>query len=69
MNALVCRDHKIEAYHAVVRKVEAKFKGLELRHIPQRDNEEADSLGRIGSTQDMPLGGVFLDELTKPLSH
>jgi hypothetical protein len=58
----------MEAYCAKVRKLEAKFDGLKLRHIPRRDNEEADSLARIGSTQYMPLGGVFLDELTIPLA-
>ena len=63
MKDLACRDHKMEAYCAVVRKLEAKFDGLELRHIPRMDNEEADSLARIGSTQDMPPGGVFLDKL------
>jgi hypothetical protein len=62
----------MEAYCAEVRKLKAKFDGLELCHIPRRDNEEADSLKeadsltRIGSTRDMPLGDVFLDELTRP---
>jgi hypothetical protein len=50
-------------------KLEAKFDGLELCHIPRRDNEEANSLARVGLTQDIPLGGVFLDELTKPLAR
>ena len=59
----------MEAYCAEVRKLEAKFDRLELCHIPRRDNEEADSLARIGSTQDMPPGGVFLDELTRPLAR
>ena len=69
MKASVCYDHKMEAYCDEVRKLEAKFDGLELRHIPRRDNEEADSIARIGSTRDMPLGGVFLNELTKPSAH
>jgi hypothetical protein len=65
MKASVCRDHKVEAYCTEVRKLEAKFDELELRHIPRRDNEEANSLTKIGSTQDMPLGGMFLNELTR----
>jgi ribonuclease HI len=69
MKASACHDHKMEAYCAEVRKFEAKFDVLKLRHIPRRDNEEADSLARIGSTRDMPLGGVFLDELTRPSTH
>jgi hypothetical protein len=59
----------MEAYCAMVRKLDAKFDGLELRHIPQRDNEEADNLATIGLAWDMPLGGVFLDEFSKPLTR
>ena len=66
MKASVCYDHKMEAYCDEVRKLEAKFDGLELRHIPRRDNEEADSIAKIGSTQDMNPGGVFRDELMRP---
>jgi hypothetical protein len=65
MKGSACHDHKVEAYCAEVRKLEAKFDELELRQIPRRDNEEADSLARIGSTQDMPPGSMFLDELTR----
>ena len=66
MKASACHDHKMEAYYAEVRKIKAKFDGLELRHIPRRDNEEANSLARIVSTRDTPPGGMFLHELTKP---
>ena len=69
MKVSACRDHKMEAYYAKVKKLEAKFDRLELCHIPRRDNEEADSPTRIVSTRDMPPGGVFLDELTRPLAH
>jgi hypothetical protein len=40
----------MEANCAEVRKLEAKFDGLEKHHIPRRDNEEVDSLARINST-------------------
>ena len=50
MKASTYHDHMMEAYCAEVRKLEAKFDGLELRHIPRRDNEEVDSLTRIGLT-------------------
>jgi hypothetical protein len=59
----------MEAYCVVVRKLDAKFNGLELRHIPQRANEEADNVATIGLTLDMPQGGVFLDEFSKPLTR
>jgi ribonuclease HI len=66
MKASACHNHKMEAFCTEVRKLDAKFDGLKLCHIPRRDNEEADSLGRIGSTRDMPPSGLFLDELTRP---
>jgi ribonuclease HI len=50
MKAIACRDHKMEAYCTEVRKFKAKFNELKLRHIPQRDNEEANSLARINLT-------------------
>jgi hypothetical protein len=68
MKALACHDHKMEAYCAEVRKLEAKFDRLELRHIPRRDNKEADSLTKISSTRDIPLGGLLLEELMRPLA-
>ena len=61
-----CCDHKMEAYCAEVRKLEANFDELELCYIPRRDNKEADNIARIGSTRYMPPGDVFLDELIKP---
>ena len=66
MKASVCCDHKMEAYCAEVRKLEAKLDRLELHCIPRRDNKEPNSLTRIDSTQDMPPGSMFLDELTRP---
>ena len=48
MKASMYHDHMMEAYCAEVRKLEAKFNELELHHIPRRDNEEANSLARIG---------------------
>jgi hypothetical protein len=69
MKASTCCDHKLEAYCAEVIKLEEKFNGIELRHIPRRDNEKVDSLARIGSTRDMPLGGMFLDKLTRPTTR
>lgn len=39
---------------------------MELRHIPRKENEEADSLAKLGSTREALLSGAFLDVLTKP---
>ena len=37
-----CHDPKMEAYCNVVRRLEDKFDGLELNHIPRKYNEDAD---------------------------
>ena len=59
----------MEAYCPEVIKLEAKFDGIKLRHIPRRDNEEDDNLARIGLTRDMPPGSVFLDEVMRLLAR
>jgi hypothetical protein len=51
MKASACHDHNMKAYYAKVKKLEEKFDGLKLCHIPRRDNKEADSLTRISLTQ------------------
>lgn len=66
MKALACRDPKMEAYCSEVRKLKSKFDGMELRHIPQIENEEVDSLARLGSTWDTLPSGAFLDMIARP---
>jgi hypothetical protein len=34
-----CRDPKMAAYCREVQRLEERFDGLELNHIPRRDNE------------------------------
>jgi ribonuclease HI len=43
-----CHDDKMEAYCNAVRALEDKFYGIELNHIPRRDNE-AEELAKIAS--------------------
>jgi ribonuclease HI len=42
-------DSKMKAYYNVVRRLEDKFDGLELNHIPRKYNEDADELAKIAS--------------------
>ena len=56
----------MEAYYLDVKKLKASFNVMELHHIPQKENEEANNLARLGSTQDTLPSGAFLDILTKP---
>lgn len=45
-----CKDPKMEAYCTKIRKLKSRFDGIELCHIPRRDNDDADhSLARLGS--------------------
>ena len=44
-----CHDSKMEAYCNAVRRLEDKFDGLELNHVPRKYNEDADELAKIVS--------------------
>ena len=46
-------------YCNAVRKLENKFEGLELHHIPRLKNQAADDLAKIGSTRKPIPSNVF----------
>ena len=45
-----CVDPQMAAYVAEVRRMEWHFDGLELRHVPRKENTEADELSRLASS-------------------
>ena len=49
-----------------MRKLEKKFEGLELHHIPRAKNQEADDLAKIGSTRKSIPSNVCLEHLRSP---
>ena len=53
-------------YYNAVRKLEKKFEGLELHHIPRIKNQAADDLAKIGSTRIPIPSKVFLEHLHTP---
>ena len=53
-------------YCNVVRKLEKKFEGLELQHIPRVKNQAADDLAKIGSKREPIPSTVFLEHLHTP---
>ena len=53
-------------YCVAVRKLEKKFDGLELHHIPRTQNQVADELAKLGSTQSQLPSGIFLEHLHTP---
>ena len=58
---------KMDAYSQEVRRLEDKFDGLKLNHIPRRLNEVADALAKAASDQEPVPTGVFASDQHKPL--
>jgi ribonuclease HI len=60
------RSPAMTGYCNAVRKLEKKFEGLELHHVPRAKNQEADDLAKIGSTRKSIPSNVFLKHLRSP---
>jgi hypothetical protein len=50
-------------YCQEVQRLEDRFDGLELNHIPRQDNEAADALAKMVSGQTTVLMGVLMTSL------
>jgi ribonuclease HI len=61
-----CHDDKMEAYCKAVQALEDKFYGIELNHVPQRYNEEADELAKIASGRITVPPNVFARDVAQP---
>ena len=48
------------AYCHEVHKLEDKFQGIKLHHVPQRDNDAADFLAKLAARRDPSPSGVFI---------
>ena len=62
-----CHDAKMAAYCQEVRRLEDKFNGLELNHIPRRLNKAFDTLVKMMSSREPVPTGVFASDQHKPL--
>ena len=62
-------DTKMAVYCQEVRRLEDRFDGLELNHIPRRLNEAADALAKAASGRELVPTGVFASDQHKPLVH
>ena len=60
---------KMATYCQEVRRLEDKFDGLELNHIPRSLNEAADALAKAASGQEPVPTGVFASDQHKPSVH
>lgn len=59
-------DLQMEDYVHEVRHMERHFDGLELWHVPRRDNALADELSRLASARAPTPLGAFEERLTQP---
>ena len=55
-----CINKKMDAYYATIRKLEDKFYGIEYHHVVQANNQAAEELSKIGSTQAKVPARVFV---------
>src|SRR5438105_141994 len=61
-----CTSAKMSAYCQEVQKLEGTFDGLELTHVLQNDNNEADELAKMGSKRNLVSTGIFVQQLYQP---
>ena len=61
-----CHDAKMEAYCQEVQRLEDRFNGLELNHIPRCLNEAADVHTKAASGHEPVPLGVFVSDQHKP---
>ena len=61
-----CKIPLMTAYCQEVRKLEDKFQGIELHHIPRRDNNAADFLAKLAARRDPSPSGVFINDVHEP---
>ena len=60
------RNPTMTTYCNAVRKLEKKFEGLELHHVPRLKNQAADELAKLGSTRRPVLSDICLEHLHLP---
>src|SRR6185312_10714958 len=61
-----CHDPKMEAYCNAVHRLEDKFDGLELNHVPRKHNEDADELAKIASGRTTVPPNIFAQDIINP---
>src|SRR4051812_37993624 len=60
------KDANMASYRFLVQQLSGYFEGCEFLHVPRNDNNQADTLARIGSTRQAIPSGVALQRLLKP---
>ena len=49
-----------------MRKLEDKFRGIKLHHVPRKDNDVADFLTKLAAKRVLTLAGVFINNIHEP---
>ena len=57
------------AYCQEVHKVEDKFQGIKLHHVPRKDNVAADFLAKLATRRVPSPDGVFINDLHEPSTN
>ena len=61
-----CESPLMDAYSKEVQKLEGKFQGLELHHVPRKDNSNADAIVKMAAERKLAPGGIFVNDLNTP---
>ncbi|XP_066373546.1 uncharacterized protein [Miscanthus floridulus] len=54
------------AYCQEMHKFKDKFRGIELHHVPRKDNDATDFLAKLAAKRAPSLDGVFINDLHEP---
>ena len=57
------------AYYQEVCKLKDKLQGIELHHVPRKDNEATNFLTKLAARWAPSLDGVFINDLHEPSTH
>lgn len=61
-----CKSETIPLYCQEVQNIEGKFHDIELKHVPRKLHEAADSLAKMESGRETIPFGVFISDKLKP---
>ena len=61
-----CKSPHMATYYQEVHKLEDKFQGIELHHVPRMDNDAADFLAKLAARRDPSPSRIFINDLHEP---
>ena len=69
MKEFSCKTPLMAAYCQEVCKLKDKFQGIELHHVPRKDNTAADFLAKLAARRDPSPSRIFINDLHEPSTH